>query len=151
MQIDDSYKVASAAYDDLFPVAEQGYAKGRRITPTLIASAGGETPYVLKDIGPEEFIETRDELAALGADWVAIVAQSMCVPDEAAIAEADKRGEEVPAEQRSAHEVVVFEIRVGDDLFFASCPIGADKRTLHKAELVQPEGNRTVLATSRIH
>ena len=154
--MDDPYKVASAAYHQLFPtverfIAEGKYAKGRRVKPALIASAGGEAPYVLKDIGPEQFIETRDQLAAIGADWAAIVAQSTFVPDEAAIAEADKRGEEVPVEQRSAHEAVIFEISVGDVLFVASCRIGWDKKTLHKAELVHPEGNRSVLRPAWKH
>lgn len=139
--MNNHYELASAAYQQLFPTVErfiaQGeYAKGRRLKPTLIASAGGEEPYVLKDVLPEEFIETRDELAAIGADWAAIVAQSTFLPNEA---------------KRSAHEAVVFEIRVADVLFVASCRIGADKRSLHKAELVRPEGNRSVLLPGREH
>jgi hypothetical protein len=148
--MDNLYEIASAAYQQLFPTVERfvstgELAKGRRVKPTLIASAGGEAPYVLKDVVPQEFIETRDKLADLGADWTAIVAQSTFFPNQAAIAEADKRGEDVPDEQRSAHEAVVFEIRVADVLFVGSCRIGADKRSLHKAELVHPAGNRSVL------
>lgn len=127
-------EVASAAYDELFSHVEHAKARGKHIKPAVLVSTGSERFFV-PDPGSdaESLVRTRDEIVAHGADWAAIVAEATFHPDEF-------------TEQHLPYDAVVFEIRVGEALFIASCLIGENAGELHKGELGQAFDGDTILS-----
>ena len=136
---DPCNEVAHAAYDELFSHVEHAKARGKHIKPAVLVSTGSER-YFVPDPGTDaqSLVRTRDEMAAQGADWAAIVAEATFHPDELSLTETEAR-------QRVSYDAVVFEIRVGEDLFVASCPIGGKEGKLRKGQLEPALGGETIL------